>query len=136
MAQLRKLFETAGKVALDGQSLGATVFTGHGYDTKTVPAIIFRAVSAEEEPFKSGNFRLKCAIDIKDTASATSTHDDIVDAVTDFVFSDAFKPALEAGGITVWDISAPPALEWKTEGDCWVDTLNIELYCCPRVFAS
>ncbi len=137
MASLRKFLEDGVKAYLDTLNLGATVFTGHSYLDKTVPAIIAKALTAEEEPFKSGNFRVTFAIDVRDAASATSTHDDIVDALTDAVFNDAFKSGVEnAGQMTIWDMSAQPKIAWETDGDCWVDTLTIEFYCCPRLFNS
>lgn len=102
------------------------------YDDKTAPCVVCTVTTADEDPPFSGNYRVSCTISVKDSAAANSTMDDIADAVRDAIWKSDLATSLNAqaiGTLTVIAASAPHRIEYTQDGDCWIETQTIELYC-------
>lgn len=133
MASLRNLTENALVDWLNSQTIGATAVASVVATDKTPPIVICRVVSCEEEPFQSGNYRVACSVVVKDTASTTSTFDDICEAVRGALWRDDIHDQLNtiSTGLTVIAASSPHKMEYDVDEDCWVETQSLELYAYP-----
>lgn len=139
MATLRSLVESAFVDYLDAQSLTATVYSGVGAEDKAAPAVIVRLTQATEDPYKSGNYRATVEIMVKSVAADDDgAHEALCLAVKNAIWRDDIEAQLEAANpdLRVFGGSAPHQIAYDTDGDCWVETQTVEVYCCANQFGA
>lgn len=139
MASLRKLVESAFVGYLDTLGLSATVYSGVDADTKDAPAVIVKLAQATENPQFSGDYKCTVEVSCKSIAADGDTdHDALCVAVRDALW-DSDLPAYlqqEQTGLRVFGLAAPHQLNFDVDGDCWVETQTVELWCAAHEFAA
>lgn len=140
--------EKAAVAWLASQNIGTeNIYRGKRSADKNGPCIIVYSESAEESPVGSGNWRVKLKTMVKFPLGDSEDEDeDDSDAITGKTFD-----ALLANDTTndnylseqlsalIDDFTAfgnpkdrPKSIESGVDGDCWADTLTIEIYCCGK----
>lgn len=138
MASLRSLVESAWSAYLSAGGISANVYTGFDSNDKTSPAVICKAVSAEEDPIGSGNFKVQCEISTRAAFDCGLTaFDSLCDAVNSLVTVNDLHAQLSGSvsGFTCWGTAAEGRKEWDTEEDCWVEKLTAVIYCAATDFS-
>lgn len=136
MASLKNAVETVladylkGKVSADPV---ANFYTGFDSDDRVAPAVICIADSAEEDPMRSGNYRVQCRVVVKCIAETDSQQPALADEVKSWVYASDTVSYLQSVGATndlaVFGYSAAPRVEWDRDQNVWSETHNLEIYC-------
>lgn len=135
---------------LGTKSIGtANIYTGKQSVDKPAPCVISYSESATEEPYQSGNWKVKTAIMVKTMAPTDADGVDpsiesnaivgnTFDAIMQGIVGDsgnftALADLLNAQGIADLTIMAVSrvSVEQNFDGDAWVDTINLEIFCAP-----
>jgi len=138
MASLRSLIESALSTYLEGSGATATFHQGIAAAAKDGPAVISRAVSAEEDPLTSGNYRVTCSISVRANApDGTAAFDELAEAIRDRLWVDdlAAQLASSVTGLTVWGVAAPHRVEWDTDEDALIENHTVEVYAAATDFS-
>lgn len=151
MFSLPQKLEQAAKSLIDALGLTVTVNrngenidtpltcnTGLADEDKAVPLVTVSALSGEEFPQSSGNFRLTFSAEIKSNADETTleAHRALCDAALVPLMSDDSEAQLTsaAADFAVIGISNRQCNE-RIEDRSWVTQLQFEAYCCGLALA-
>lgn len=138
MASLRTEVESAFVTYLESLNLSATIYSGVSADTKDAPAVIVRLATAQEAPYKSGNYNCSVEVTVKSIASDEAAHEALCLAVGDAIWRDDIESQLQTAnpGLRVFGASSQLQIAYDTDGDCWVETRTIEINCCAYQFTA
>lgn len=130
MASLRAKAENAVTTHLSDSGVTVPIYKGFAGTDKEVPCVVVVVRRAEEEPYQSGNYRVLVDIHIKGDPDA-SVFDPLAEAVRGYLWNDGLAASLQASetDFRVFGASAPHVMEWTEDGDIWVETQTVELYC-------
>ena len=133
---LRSLVEEAFADYLIAQAVTTNVYAGVAPGDKAAPCVVCEAVSAEEDPIDTGNFRVLVRITCKGLAAdGASAFNQMTDNVNRAIYVSTLPTLLQAQatGLVVIGISTGGALRWEVDQDCWTESFELEAYCsCTR----
>ena len=107
------------------------VYQGFAGTDKAGTCVIAKARRAEEEPQESGNYKVTVDVFVKGPPDTDGAFDTLADAVRDALWRTDLAAQLQSyeTTFTVWGATAPHVMEWTEDGDLWIETQIIELYC-------
>lgn len=108
------------------------VFAGISNGDKAAPCIICEAISAEEDPIDSGNFRVSCRITCQGMAAdGVDSFNETTDGVARSVYVSGLPSLLQGAttGLVVIGVSTGGSFKSQIDLDCWSEALELEVYC-------
>ena len=129
---LRSLVEEAFVDYLTAQAVATNVYAGVAAGDKAAPCVICEAVSAEEDPIDSGNFRVVVRITTKALAEdGADAYNLTTDNVARAIYIATLPTQLNAVavGLTVIGASTGGSYTWGVDEDCWAEAFQVEIYC-------
>lgn len=129
-------------VANYGTEAGQNVYTGKASGEKAFPCVVVAALGGSEDPPYSGNYMLDMEISVRTEFMGEEEEEDkipastaLVQAVGDALNSIALHDDLNANAVADFSVmgQADMAFSSSQDGDAWVDTFTLKIYCCPSV---
>ena len=132
MANLRNLVESAWAGYLSASGITANIYKGFASGDKASPAVICKAVSAEETHANSGNWDVQVKISSRASFDYGLTDFDMLcNGVAALVYATDLNTQLIANqsGLMVWGTAADGRMEWDVDEDCWIENLTVSMVC-------